>query len=335
MTRNRLAIAALTLLALAAASCMVPVGNPPVAESLPPVPAPQALDREAAFSFAIMSDHKGDAPSNDPRMAHMVEWIADSGDAFVIGLGDHLCKPRQNPWLAFMKTDPWWHGHFYPNVADGENEFYGESQAAWGAGGQILVDAGLRQMANVTVRDNGAEYYAKIPVGDYRVHLVQLHYPDMGKGPFREDTKRYLVETLRGIDKGPTDIVIAAAHSRNGFWFQELSVDDLDVVRQKCDLVLSATTHQFGRRTVLGWGDAGPLITNTGSVTFPYGGCYAGYAQVHVLEDPLRLVVQYLDVTKEERTTPPEGYAFVKVIGGNVYSPSRPADAAGTHSKQP
>ena len=100
-----------------------------------------ALDREAAFSFAIMSDHKGLSSVDSDRFARMELWIEESGDAFVIGLGDHLKIGRPNTFLEFLENDRWWHDNFYPNVADGENEFYGGAQDSWGMGMVAFIDS--------------------------------------------------------------------------------------------------------------------------------------------------------------------------------------------------
>ncbi len=157
------------------------IAVPCLAEELAPTPAlsmMQLLDRTADFSFAIMSDHKGSAPANSPEMTRMVQWIRESGDRFVIGLGDHLCKRFKNPFLDFLAQNQWWHDNFYPNIADGENQFYGTGQGDWGAGGKLLDVVGISSRADVTVRENGCEYYARIPVGRFTVHLIQLHYPD-------------------------------------------------------------------------------------------------------------------------------------------------------------
>ena len=50
------------------------------------------LDKISTFSFAIMSDNKGDSSQNSEKFARMQRWIKDSNDLFVIGVGDHLKK---------------------------------------------------------------------------------------------------------------------------------------------------------------------------------------------------------------------------------------------------
>lgn len=280
------------------------------------------LDGEALFSFAIMSDNKGDAPMDKEPFDAMTEWIEDSGDRFVIGLGDHVKKGWDNNFLAFLDKNTWWSENFYPNIADGENEYYGTGQSDWGAGGRFLKETKLRKRDNVEVRDNGTEYYAKIRTGDYTVHLIQLHYPDQpydDEQAFTEDSREYLMETLASIEKGPRDIVVAAAHSRTGSWIDVLSDEQRKQVMEKADLVLSATTHFFERYQVEGYENSGALCINTGSITYPRAYCPSGYVQVHVLSEPQALVVQYLNAGRGEREMQHGEYAFIKAPGGKIY----------------
>jgi len=286
------------------------------------------LDRLAAFNFAIMSDNKGDSPKNSTQFARMVEWIEKSGDMFVIGLGDHLYKPEENSFLPFLSENKWWHDHFYPNVADGENEYYGRGQGDWGAGKKIFDLVGLSSRKHVRIRPNGAEYYARIAVKDYTVHLVQLSFPDEPADPqlaFPPDSRKYLVETIQRIEKGEKDIIIACAHTRFGYWTGLLSKEQRKVVMAKADLVLSATMHIFGRIPVRGYQDRGAICINTGSITYPRFSSPPGYVQVHVLENPARLIVQYIRVDTEQRKLQPTPFAWIKHIGGKIEPAKFPA----------
>lgn len=282
----------------------------------------EKLDASAIFSFAIMSDHKGLSPVDSERFAKMARWMDKSGDRFVIGLGDHLKINRPNTFLSFLHENQWWNKNFYPNIADGENEFYGGQQDSWGQGGPFLENLNFDKKNNVTMRDNGVEYYAKITTEGYNVHLIQLHFPDHPRDEklaFREDSKNYLENTLDQLKKGPKDIVIVAAHSINGFWIEEVSGKQKQLIAEKCDLALSATTHHFQRKKLAEYGDAGALMINTGSITYPDSDIYgsvAGYVQVHVMENPLRLDVKYLDIDKDNRQLPDREYAFTKIVGG-------------------
>ena len=280
------------------------------------------LDQEAAFSFAIMSDHKGLSPVDSKRFARMELWIEESHDAFVVGLGDHLKINRPNTFLEFLEKNRWWHDNFYPNVADGENEFYGGAQDSWGMGKPILDHVGLDQRPDVRFGETGCDYHVRIPVGEFTVHLIQLHFPDHprdDKLSFRKASKRFLENCLEGIEKGPKDIVVTAAHSISGFWINQLSKELKELLAEKCDLMLSATTHHFERKKLSEYGDRGALMINTGSVTYPDSdikGSLPGYVQVHVLENPLRLDVKYINVDLENRAMPSREYAYTKTVGG-------------------
>jgi len=284
----------------------------------------EELDRAAVFNFAIMSDNRGDSPSNSSHFARMVSWISESNARFVIGLGDHVKKGRENSFLTFLQCNTWWHNNFYPNAADGENEFYGKNQGDWGAGGKIFNAVDLYQRKNVLIRKNNCEYYARISIDEYTVHLIQLHYPDQppeSEKAFPEDSRNYLTTILESVEKGPKDIIIACAHSRMGFWTHKLSDDQLAVVMDKCDLVLSATTHYFERIMLPGYENSRVLFINTGSITFPRN-CPFGYVEVHVIENPLRLVVQYIDAGFEKRKLQRyRAFSSMKVIGGPVMYP--------------
>jgi len=279
------------------------------------------LDKIAVFSFAVMSDNNGDSPKNSTEFARMARWIEENSDKFVIGLGDHVVKGSQNSFLPFLAENKWWHDHFYPNVADHENEYYGVGQWDWGAGRKILDVVDLRSRKDVEIRPNGAEYYAKIPVRDYTVHLIQLSYPDEPEDPeeaFKPDSREYLIKTIQGIKKTDKDIIVACAHSCYGTWIHMLSKEERKIVMEKADLVLSATTHYFMRVPVLGYGDHGALCLNTGSITNPRFFSPPGYVQVHVLANPTRLVAQYILTDRDKRELQPSLYAWLKHVSGKI-----------------
>ena len=86
----------------------------------------------------------------------------------------------------------------------------------------------------------------------------------------------------------------------------------------KCDLVLSASTHHFECKFLSGYKDKGALLINTGSITEPDNSPH-GYVEIHVIEEPLRLIVQYIDAGKSDRMLQMQkGFAFMKIIGGTV-----------------
>ncbi len=324
---NRIVQVLMAMLAMSSAS---PSETPDLAS----VRTMEELDKLAVFRFAIMSDNKGDSPKNSIEFARMVKWIEEGGDKFVVGLGDHVLKGVENPFLQFLSENRWWREHFYPNVADGENEYYGSDQADWGAGRKIFDAVNLRSRDWVSIRPNGAEYYAKIGVNGYTVHLVQLSYPDEPPDPeiaFRPDSRRYLVETIQAIKKGEKDIIVACAHTCYGSWIGLLSDEQRKVVMEKADLVLSATTHIFMRIPVEGYEDRGALCLNTGSISYPRFFFPPGYVEVHVVEKPLRLVVQYIRADGDRRELQSGDLAWLKYASGRIapagFTIARPAAA--------
>ena len=305
------------------------------------------LDKKALFSFTIMSDNKGDEVKKKP-FKRMVDWMIESDKKFVIGLGDHVKKKKtpkktkkKNKFLDFLIENDWWKHNFYPNIADGENEFYGNGQGDWGAGYPLLNHVNMSKRKNTVIRENKCEYYSKIEVeNDYIVHLIQLHYsdtPDNEIEAFNQSTRDYLVETISSIDKRKDkDIIIVAAHSKDGIWIDKLNKKNRKIVMEKADLLLSATTHIFNIFDIEGYysyaeekenelrktNRTGALCINTGAITHANGFCPNGYVEVHVLASPFRLVVQYINAEEKKRQLQPDGYSVVKEIGGKIYYPS-------------
>lgn len=281
------------------------------------IATPAELDQAAVFSFAIISDNKGLGPSDSVLMSRADRWIREMDAQAIIGMGDHLKRGRANTFLALIREDDLWRGRFWPNIADGENEYYGEGQGDWGAGRGLVDEAGLREREGVAIRENGCEYYARIPVAGCTIHLIQLHYSDRPLDPsvaFTADTRQYLRDTLESIDKGPGDIIICGAHSLFGNWLPVLSPELRELVLSKADLVLSATTHRFAR---LDHGPDRALCVNTGSCGYASGG--NGFVSVHVLPE-MRLVVQYVSTDAEERRLAAPAKAFIKTLGGATAS---------------
>lgn len=292
-----------------------------VSTLIPQVSTNQQLDALSVFSFAIMSDNKGDGPDARPEFAAMTKWLQDSQAAFVIGMGDHLKKKWRNDFLDLLANNDWWRTHFLPGIADGENEFYGDSQGDWGAGKTIMTTVAPGPDIKLSVEPNGVDYYTVIQIKGYTVHWIHGHFPDTPEDPdlaFPLSTRAYLVETVRAIRKGPRDLIIVGAHSLDGFWIQLMSESERDLLLTKADLILSATTHIFDHRVVPGYEANTALVINTGSITYPNSYCPPGYVQVHVLESPLRLIVQYLDARLPERELQIDRYSLMKVVGGGV-----------------
>lgn len=276
----------------------------------------EGLDNSAAFSFSIMSDNKGYSVEN-PHMYHCDKWIREAGDRFILGLGDHVKHNRPNPFLDLIKNDALWHNHFYPNVADGENEYWGVGQEDWGAGAPILDTVDLKKRRNVKLRDNNCEYYAIEKHNGIKVHIIQLHYSDNPPDStvaFNESSRQYLMDMLDGIKKTNKDIIVVLAHT--GPWVNMLSEPRKQKLMRKADLILGATSHHFQQYHFLE-----DKIIN-GAVAFNSGAVgnsgENGFIQVHVLKKPLRMILQYQKTSNDSRKLQGKGFAFEKVINGPI-----------------
>ena len=278
----------------------------------------EKLDDMAVFSFAIMSDNKGYSVENSD-MYKCDKWIREAGDRFILGLGDHVKDNRKNPFLNFIKTDSLWHNHFYPNIADGENEFWGEDQADWGAGAPMLEYVGLSERKNVIVNDNNCEYYAIETHDKIKVHIIQLHFSDNPPEPeiaFKESSRKYLMDIINGIKKTKKDIIVVLAHT--GAWFDLLTEERREILVKKADLLLGATTHRYKRYKISDDKNAKEaLALNTGAIG---NSNESGYLQVHILKKPRRIVVQYQLTKNDTRELQKKGYAYQKIIKGKVES---------------
>jgi hypothetical protein len=277
------------------------------------------LDKEAVFSFSIMSDNKGYAPSNNMDMKRCDAWIREAGDKFILGLGDHVKDSRDNPFLDLIKHDDLWHNKFYPNVADGENEYWGENQGDYGAGEPILEYVDLPLRSNVKVNpENFCEYYAVEEHGGVKVHIIQLYFSDTPKDPdvaFKESSREYLMNILDTIRKGDDDIIVVLAHTDH--WVYVLTKEQQHKLLSKADLILDANKHYY--RIYHPKKDTpanSALYINSGSVG--NSGVSSGFLQIHVLKDPLRMIVQYQETKGGERELKSDSLALEKVIGGEI-----------------
>lgn len=277
------------------------------------------LDRLSELHFTIMSDNKGDSPHSSVEFARMNAWMKQGNPAFVIGLGDHLKYRFENTFIPWLQADPWWREHFYPNVADGENEYYSPNhrQSDYGKGAPILNLVALDAHANVT-RPNSAEYYARIPVGNYTVHLIQMHFSDQPADvtvAFPERSRKWMIETLKGIQKGGKDLIIVAAHSRTGEWDTILSPERRQLLLNKADLVLSATTHKFKAWVPDGFEAGDAVCVNTGAVNYPGPMATNGYVEIHLIES-IGIIGQYIDLTHTARRLQRGQFAWIKPKDG-------------------
>jgi hypothetical protein len=322
-TRGVICIAAAAILVACAVQQTVQTAPPESAD--PPgevwtesASTPSELDGKSTASFVIMSDHKGYGPQDSDNFAHMVQWSREMGSAFTVGMGDHLKVGWTNLIMRFMDEDTVWRDTFYPNIADGENEYYGTAQSDWGAGGRLLDDVGLPDRPNVQMRSNGAEYYATLRLADYTVHLIQLHFPDQPADPavaFRETSREWLDSLLQHLPSEPTDIVVVGAHSKMGYWVEVLNTERRRRLLSRADIVMSATTHRFQH---FDFGEDSALVFNTGTVNF---GAWrsdverdGGYLTVHLLPNPDRLIVQYVGLNDDQQRLAPYGKAYVRLL---------------------
>ena len=302
-----------------------------VADGLPGVESIADLDRLADLHFVLMSDNKGDSPLSSVEFARMTAWRKEGNPAFVIGLGDHVKHRFENTFIPWLQSEPWWREHFYPNVADGENEYYSPThrQSDYGEGAPILDLVALEAHATV-IRPNGSEYYAQIPVSGYTVHLIQMHFSDQPADAavaFPESSRAWMMKTLKGIEKGDKDLIIVTAHSRTGAWDMVLSPDRRQFLLNKADLVLSATTHRFEAWVPKGFEEGDAVCVNTGAVNYPGRMAANGYVEIHLIES-LGIVGQYIDLTQTERRVQRGRYAWIKPKNGPMrYLNLRPPTA--------
>ena len=261
-----------------------------------------------------MSDNKGYGLENE-SMYKTDKWIREGGDKFILGLGDHVKDNRPNLFLGFLRKDSLWHNHFYPSVADGENELWGKDQGDYGSGVPILKYVDLEKRDNVTIGDNGCDYYAIEKYGGIKIHIIQLYYSDTPLIPdtaFTENTRKYLFDTLNKINKTDNDIIVVLAHTNE--WIDVLSDERRKKLLSKADLLFEANTHSY-RKVDLKVTDPenSAALFNTGAVG---NSSDNGFIQIHVLPNPLRLIVQYLETSNDDRVLQRDGFAYQKVING-------------------
>ena len=101
-----------------------------------------------------------------------------------------------------------------------------------------------------------------------------------------------------------------------GAWFEQLSKERKAKLIKKADLLLGATTHVYKRYEILGnKKEKVALALNTGAVSNSHD---SGFVQVHVLKNPMRLVVQYQRTSNDTRELQQDNFAFEKKIKGKI-----------------
>lgn len=283
----------------------------------------QDLENQAIFNFSIFSDNHGASPYSNTLMSRANYHMRKTDDICVFGGGDHLSKNSTNEFLYFMCNDPYWDNNFYPSISDGENIFYGQSQGDWGAGKQLFDALGMKSRDNITFSKEEVDYYAVIDAPHhFKIHYISLHFsdePENTKLAFRESSKSFLRETLRKITKTDHDIIVLEAHSRFGYWLNELNVDLYKIVMTKADLVFGSNTHYYERFAPEGYASSGPLILNTGSILNPRFGSNPGFIQVHVLEQHRGMYVNYVDISKPTAILSSTPNAFFRSFSGKIF----------------
>jgi len=298
------------------------------------------LDSISHFRFAIMSDNKGDSPyvgnwGNDKEksrlsMERLAAWTRTS--EFILGLGDHLFNSDgSDPFLDFIKNDPYWRVNFYPNVADGENQAFGTGQDDWGAGKEIFnyVDD-FWGRNNVLGQGNGVDYYAFFEKSGFTVHVISLHYSDAGPGLI-EESRQFMEDRLTELAriKSNKDIILVLAHSTGGDFVKNANFNSArkHLLLSTADLCVSATIHTFER-----YPDYNIQYPN-GAVHYNSGaasqtGSTHGYMEMHVLDDPPRMIIQYINLEDNDTRQLQTGYiegigdptlATIKEINGPAY----------------
>jgi predicted phosphodiesterase len=274
------------------------------------------LNASSEFSFIIFGDNHGYATENT-FFSRMDAFRVQSNALFAIGVGDHVKGHRFRPFLHLIVSDEWWHNNFFPNIADGENELFGTSQGDWGSGGELLNYVSFAIADTVYFRENGAEYYALIKIGDFNIHIMQLHFPDTPmdvRVSFKQESRDYMIAKLNSITKSKYDIIIVVAHSMSGFWHHLLTAEEQRILLTKSDIILSGTSHVFDRVICPLNGEDGALILNAGSVTDPLFNSAPGYIQVNVLREPAGIMVQYIDLRNVVYQIAPTEYRFFRYM---------------------
>ncbi len=311
-----------------------------IASNVDGVSSIEDLDAISLFRFAIMSDHKGDSPyvgnygsvkeKSRLSMERLVNWTGTS--AFVLGLGDHLVNSDgSDPFLDFIQNDPYWRVNFYPNIADGENQAFGSGQDDWGSGKELFnyVDD-FWGRDNVVGQGNGVDYYVFFEIKGFTVHVIQLHYSDQGPGLI-EESRQFMEEKLTELSRNKTDkdIILVLAHSVKGDFVKDASFNSArkDLLLSTADLCVSATIHTFERYPEYNIDyPNGAVHYNSGAAS--QTGSTHGYMEMHVLDNPPRMLIQYINLednsTRQLQTDYIEGsgdptLALVKEINGPSY----------------
>ncbi|MCU0858795.1 MAG: hypothetical protein MUC65_10390 [Pontiellaceae bacterium] len=297
------------------------------------------LDDAALFSFAVFGDHHGASPNGGTRRENMARLDAyvKAHDQFVIGAGDHILKyyPEKaypvgngNSFVNFIEKDSYWNNHFYPAIGDHDNQYEAELKQNWGFGWKLFThlhdffnrpnvefrQPGDRKIENggVLYDDRKVDYYARfdnciypgIPAG-YTVHLISLHFGN--QLVFAPQTRDFMVNKFLMLSAVRTnnDIILLVSQAQSEFMEDIASVIDESqkkLILQTADFIIEGNSHTFRRHPRF---DSeypnGAVCLNVGTVILDNPENSRGYLNFHVLADPVRVTVQYIDLDAPER----------------------------------
>jgi len=329
----------------------------------------EELDEAALFSFAVFGDHHGASRNGGTRrenMARLDDYV-QKHDQFVIGLGDHILKyypetayPKgtANSFVNFIETDPYWNNHFYPNIGDHDNQYEADLKQNWGYGWKLFTHLNdFFNRPNVEFREPGVQkienkgqwyddqlvdYYAwfdhqgypEIPEG-YTVHVISLHY---GSGlVFADQSRDFMMSQLENLAARRTDkdIILLVSQAQGEFVANiasSLNESQRSLLLQTADFIIDGNSHKFHRHARYDQHYSnGALCMNVGTPILKNSENARGYLNFHVLANPTRVAVQYIDLDAAERTLQ-EGPVsanymnelsgpWMKTVDGGAYEP--------------
>ncbi len=282
------------------------------------------LKSKRAFSFSIISDLHGETPLTNRNVAKTTKWITEDESKFVLGLGDVDVTCAENCVMSFIVRSDWWSRNYFPTIGDTEDQYFiDDPQDETYKSAQLYLKVlGIHDRENVEVSPDGKEYYAIINYEGINIHFISLYYTDVIHGNrdlFPPESKEFLINTLNKIDKQANDIIIVGAHTEFGSFIYELDDADKNLVMNKCDLLLSGGVHFFLSNSVEGYVEKGAINISCGSPSKARWGAPNGFVQIHVFKNPLSMVIQYLDLSKEELQLVDTPYSYIKVVNGLVH----------------
>ncbi|MCU0858816.1 MAG: carbohydrate binding domain-containing protein, partial [Pontiellaceae bacterium] len=160
------------------------------------------------------------------------------------------------------------------------------------------------------------DYYAKVSISGYNVHMLNLHFADHYDGSIGgsadpsyglvEATQAFMQSKLESLAavKTDSDIIVVLAHSTGGDFVDQGRINSTrkTLLLSTADLCVSATTHKFGWWDRYKTYDNGNAAVSYNSGSVGNSGDQNGYMDVHVLSNPTRITIQYISTVKSSRT---------------------------------